>query len=112
MDASAWTGWILAMVIAVTQLLVALAALWRVVSVELRVEQVASSLNGRLDMLLAERELRLRAEHAAEVAQERALSLAGMVPAARPEGIIREVPGPGPGPGPGDGGAMWKRPEG
>ncbi len=111
MDAAGWTGWILAMVIACTQLAVALAALWRVVSVELRVEQVAGSLNGRLDMLLQERELRLRAEHQAEIERNRALTLGALAVPTRPEPVVREFPpappstggGGGAGPGPGRG---------
>jgi hypothetical protein len=92
MDQQGWMAFVVALISGMTQLVLAVATMLRVLKVETRVDTVAASLNGRLDMLLQERELRLRAEHQAEVERQRAQSLLTFVPPFRPEAIVKTIP--------------------
>lgn len=82
----------IALVVAVTtgviQILLTVAALIRVLRTEAAVEHVGRGMNGRLDALLVERELRVRAEHAAELERLRVAALGALAQPVRPEGLI------------------------
>lgn len=94
MDYAGIAALIVALCAGVAQIIVATATLMRVLRTEAKVETVGRSMNGRLDLLLAEREMRLRAEHSAEIERLRVAAIAGLGQPVRPEGVIRMVPKP------------------
>lgn len=97
MDLAGWTALTVAVCAGTAQIIVAVATLIRQLRTEAMVRDVGRTLNGRLDLLLSERELRLRAEHAAELERIRTAALAGLAQPSRPEGLIRpQTPEGGP----------------
>jgi hypothetical protein len=80
---------VVAITVGVVQVIASIITLVRVIRAEAAVHDVGRALNGRLDMLLQEREARVRAEHAAELERVRASAAGRLGLSSRPEGVIR-----------------------
>lgn len=103
MDYPGLAALIVAITAGLAQVIVAVATLVRLLRCEAKVEGVGRGLNGRLDLLLLERERRMQAEHAVEMEKIRTSALSGLTRIDRPEGkiVTRQLEGEsGTGPSP------------